>query len=88
MHGTLVMMMAWKLGPALATGNTIVLKPSEFTPLTALRMTELIHEAGFPAGVVNILVGYGNTVGAAISEHPHIDKVRIIPTPYPLCRES
>ena len=69
------MMMAWKLGPALATGNTIVLKPSEFTPLTALYMTKLIKEAGFPPGVVNVLVGYGHTVGAAIAEHPDIDKV-------------
>ena len=67
--------MAWKLGPALATGNTIVLKPSELTPLTALRMAPLIKEAGFPPGVINILVGYGNTVGAAITEHMHIDKV-------------
>jgi len=70
-----LMMMAWKLGPALATGNCIVLKPSEFTPLTAIRMTQLIHEAGFPPGVVNIVNGYGQTVGAAISEHPHIEKV-------------
>ncbi|THH27889.1 hypothetical protein EUX98_g6300 [Antrodiella citrinella] len=70
-----LMMMAWKLGPALATGNCIVLKPSEFTPLTAIRMSELIHQAGFPPGVVNILAGYGGTAGAAIAEHPHIDKV-------------
>lgn len=69
------MMMAWKLGPALATGNAVVLKPSEFTPLTALYMTKLIKEAGFPAGVVNVLVGYGHEVGAAIAEHPDIDKV-------------
>ncbi|KZV59828.1 aldehyde dehydrogenase [Peniophora sp. CONT] len=70
-----LMMMAWKLGPALATGNTIVLKPSEFTPLSALYMTKLIKEAGFPPGVVNVLVGYGHQVGAAIAEHPDIDKV-------------
>jgi aldehyde dehydrogenase (NAD+) len=68
-------MMSWKIGPALATGNTIILKPSEFTPLTALRMSALISEAGFPQGVVNILVGYGNTAGAAISAHMHIEKV-------------
>ncbi|TCD60304.1 aldehyde dehydrogenase (NAD(P)(+)) ald5 [Steccherinum ochraceum] len=70
-----LMMMAWKIGPALATGNCIILKPSEFTPLTAIRMSHLIQEAGFPPGVVNIIPGYGTTVGAAISEHPHIDKV-------------
>jgi len=52
-------MLSWKLGPALATGNTIVLKPSEITPLTALKVAELVNEAGFPPGVVNILNGYG-----------------------------
>jgi aldehyde dehydrogenase (NAD+) len=67
--------MAWKLGPALATGNCVVLKPSEFTPLTALRMCTLINEAGFPPGVVNVVTGYGHTVGLAISEHMQIDKV-------------
>ncbi|KII83878.1 hypothetical protein PLICRDRAFT_118592 [Plicaturopsis crispa FD-325 SS-3] len=70
-----LMMMSWKIGPALATGNTIVLKPSEFTPLTALRMASLIHEAGFPPGVVNILVGLGSTVGAAMAEHMDIEKL-------------
>ncbi|KAL1744645.1 aldehyde dehydrogenase domain-containing protein [Schizophyllum fasciatum] len=70
-----LLMMAWKIGPALATGNTIVLKPSEFTPLTALRMCSLIREAGFPPGVVNVLVGYGHTVGQAISAHMNIHKV-------------
>ncbi|TCD60300.1 aldehyde dehydrogenase (NAD(P)(+)) ald5 [Steccherinum ochraceum] len=70
-----LLMMAWKIGPALATGNCIILKPSEFTALTAIRMAELIHEAGFPPGVVNIVTGYGSTVGQAISEHPHIEKV-------------
>ncbi|KAI0246873.1 aldehyde dehydrogenase [Lactifluus subvellereus] len=70
-----LLMMAWKLGPALATGNCIVLKPSEFTPLTALRMCSIINEAGFPPGVVNVVTGYGNTVGQAISEHMNIDKV-------------
>jgi aldehyde dehydrogenase (NAD+) len=67
--------MSWKIGPALATGNTIILKPSELTPLTALRMGALISEAGFPPGVVNILVGYGNIAGTAISAHMHIEKV-------------
>ncbi|KAJ3933927.1 MAG: aldehyde dehydrogenase [Lentinula lateritia] len=70
-----LLMMSWKLGPALATGNCIVMKPSEFTPLTAIRMSELIHEAGFPPGTFNLLTGYGNTVGAAISSHMKIDKV-------------
>jgi aldehyde dehydrogenase (NAD+) len=68
-------MMSWKLGPALATGNTIVFKPSEWTPLTALRVAALIVEAGFPPGVVNIVNGYGNVVGAAISSHMGIEKV-------------
>ena len=70
-----LLMMAWKLGPALATGNTILLKPAEQTPLTALRVGELIVEAGFPPGVVNILPGFGSTAGAAIAGHPDIDKV-------------
>jgi aldehyde dehydrogenase (NAD+) len=68
-------MVAWKIGPALATGNTTVLKPSEITPLTALKLAGLINEAGFPPGVVNIVNGYGHTVGQAISEHPLIEKV-------------
>jgi len=70
-----LLMQAWKLGPALAAGNTVVLKPAEQTPLTALRVGELIVEAGFPAGVVNILPGYGPTAGAAITWHHDIDKV-------------
>ncbi|KAG6901632.1 hypothetical protein C0995_009800 [Termitomyces sp. Mi166 len=70
-----VMMLSWKFGPALATGNTIVLKPSEITPLTALRFADLVIEAGFPPGVVNIVNGYGPTVGEAISAHPLIEKV-------------
>ncbi|KAI0280871.1 aldehyde dehydrogenase [Russula aff. rugulosa BPL654] len=70
-----LLMMAWKIGPALATGNCIVLKPSEFTPLTALRMCSLIQEAGFPPGVVNVVTGYGETAGRAITEHMGIDKV-------------
>ena len=68
-------MMAWKLGPALATGCTVVLKPAEQTPLTALRIGELIMEAGFPEGVVNILPGYGPTAGKALAQHPDVDKV-------------
>src|SRR5271169_893443 len=70
-----ILMQAWKLGPALAAGNTVVLKPAEQTPLTALRVGELILEAGFPAGVVNILPGYGPTAGAAIAWHHGVDKV-------------
>ncbi|MGH9610913.1 MAG: aldehyde dehydrogenase family protein, partial [Bryobacteraceae bacterium] len=62
-----LLMQAWKLGPALACGNTVVLKSAEQTPLTALRIGELILEAGFPEGVVNILAGYGPTAGAAIA---------------------
>ena len=70
-----LLMAAWKLAPALATGNTVILKPAEQTPLTALRLGELICEAGFPAGVVNILPGYGETAGASIAKHMDIDKV-------------
>jgi phenylacetaldehyde dehydrogenase len=68
-------MCAWKLGPALATGCTVVLKPAEQTPMTALRLGELIMEAGFPPGVVNILTGNGETTGAALVAHPGVDKV-------------
>jgi aldehyde dehydrogenase (NAD+) len=70
-----LLMQAWKLGPALAAGNTVVLKPAEQTPLTALRVGELIVEAGFPPGIVNILPGYGPTAGAAIALHMDVDKV-------------
>jgi aldehyde dehydrogenase (NAD+) len=70
-----MLMQAWKLAPALATGNTCVLKPAEQTPLSALRIGELILEAGFPEGVVNILPGFGETAGAAIANHMDIDKV-------------
>ena len=70
-----VLLQAWKLAPALAAGNTVILKPSAHTPLTALRVGELIVEAGFPPGAVNILPGYGSTAGAAIARHPDIDKV-------------
>lgn len=67
-------MLAWKLGPALATGNTIVLKPAEQTSLTALYIAQLTKEAGFPEGVINVLPGYGDT-GAALAAHPDVDKV-------------
>ncbi|KAJ7915071.1 aldehyde dehydrogenase [Mycena leptocephala] len=70
-----MLMLSWKVGPALATGNCIVLKPSEMTPLSALKFAELVAEAGFPPGVVNIVNGYGVTVGQAISEHMDISKV-------------
>ncbi len=70
-----MLMMAWKLAPALATGNTVLLKPAEQTPLSALRVGELIVEAGFPAGVVNVLPGFGPTAGAAIASHMDVDKV-------------
>jgi phenylacetaldehyde dehydrogenase len=70
-----LMMAAWKLAPALAAGCTIVLKPAEQTPLSALRLGELITEAGFPNGVVNIVTGFGETAGAALAAHPDVDKV-------------
>jgi len=69
-----LLMAAWKIAPALATGNTIVLKPAETTPLTALKLAEIIHESGIPKGVVNIITGAGET-GAAIVNHPDIDKI-------------
>jgi phenylacetaldehyde dehydrogenase len=68
-------MATWKLAPALATGCTCVLKPAEQTPLTALRLGELIMEAGFPPGVVNVVTGFGETAGAALVEHPDVDKI-------------
>ena len=70
-----LLMQAWKLGPALAAGNTVILKVAEQTPLSALRVGELILEAGFPEGVVNILPGYGPTAGGAIARHMDLDKV-------------
>jgi aldehyde dehydrogenase (NAD+) len=70
-----LLMQAWKLAPALATGCTVVLKPAEQTPLTALRVGELILEAGFPPGVVNILPGFGPTAGGALTSHMDVDKV-------------
>ncbi|HEX8730436.1 MAG TPA: aldehyde dehydrogenase family protein, partial [Ktedonobacterales bacterium] len=68
-------MASWKLAPALAAGNTVVLKPAEQTPLTALRLGELICEAGFPDGVVNIVPGFGQTAGAALAAHMDVDKI-------------
>lgn len=70
-----LLMLAWKLAPALATGNCVVLKPAEETPLTALRMGELMLEAGLPEGVVNIVTGYGETAGAALAAHNDVNKV-------------
>lgn len=70
-----VQMAAWKLGPALACGNTIVLKPAEQTPLSALFLATLIKEAGFPPGVVNIINGYGRSAGSRLSAHPNVDKI-------------
>jgi phenylacetaldehyde dehydrogenase len=68
-------MLAWKIAPALACGNVSILKPAEQTPLTALRIGELMLEAGIPDGVVNIITGFGETAGAAIATHQGIDKV-------------
>jgi aldehyde dehydrogenase (NAD+) len=68
-------MQAWKLGPALAAGCTVVMKLAEQTPLSGLRMGELIQEAGFPPGVVNLLAGYGPTAGQALARHMDVDKV-------------
>ncbi|UZJ57411.1 hypothetical protein CBS101457_006731 [Exobasidium rhododendri] len=70
-----LMMIVWKLGPALAAGNTVVLKPAEQTPLTALRLAELSIEAGFPPGVINVVNGLGREVGHAIAHHTDIDKI-------------
>jgi phenylacetaldehyde dehydrogenase len=70
-----LLMAAWKLGPALAAGCTVVLKPAEQTPLSALRLAELALEAGFPEGVINVVTGFGETAGAALSAHPDVDKV-------------
>jgi len=70
-----LLMAAWKLGPALATGNCVVLKPAEQTPLTSLKLAELIAEAGVPDGVVNVVPGYGETAGAALAAHNDVDKV-------------
>ncbi|MCI0377116.1 MAG: aldehyde dehydrogenase family protein [Gemmataceae bacterium] len=70
-----LLMLAWKWGPALACGNTVVLKPAEQTPLTALRVAELAHECGFPDGVINVINGFGEITGAALVAHPGVDKI-------------
>jgi aldehyde dehydrogenase (NAD+) len=70
-----ILMAAWKMGPALACGNVIIVKPAEQTPLTTLYLAELANQAGFPPGVVQVLPGYGPTAGAALCRHPRIDKV-------------
>jgi phenylacetaldehyde dehydrogenase len=70
-----LLMAAWKLGPALATGCTVVLKPAEQTPLSALRLGEIALEAGLPPGVLNIVTGFGETAGAALAAHPDVDKI-------------
>jgi len=70
-----LLMQAWKLAPALATGNTVVMKLAEQTPLTGLYVAQLIKEAGFPPGVVNVITGFGPTAGGAIASHPDVDKV-------------
>lgn len=70
-----LMFTSWKLGPALAAGNTVVMKPSELVPLSTLRLCELLNELGFPPGVVNVVPGYGTTAGARIAQHPDIGKV-------------
>ncbi|QVL29865.1 aldehyde dehydrogenase family protein [Telmatocola sphagniphila] len=70
-----LLMQAWKWGPALACGNTLVLKPAEQTPLSALRVTQLCADVGFPPGVINVVPGYGPTAGAALSEHMDVDKI-------------
>lgn len=67
-------MQAWKIAPALTAGNTVVLKPAEQTPLSALYVAHLIEEAGFPPGVVNIVPGYGPTAGLALAKHKGVDK--------------
>ena len=68
-------MFCWKIAPALAVGCSLVIKPAEGTPLSSLKMCELIQEAGFPAGSVNLVNGYGKTVGSAIAHHMDIDKI-------------
>jgi aldehyde dehydrogenase (NAD+) len=70
-----LMFTSWKMGPALAAGNTVVMKPAELTPLSTLRIAELAKEVGFPNGVVNIVPGYGNLAGQCLAEHPGVDKI-------------
>jgi len=70
-----LMFCSWKLGPALAAGNTVVMKPSEITPLSTLRVAEMMQEVGIPPGVVNIVPGYGHTAGQRLAEHPDVNKI-------------
>ena len=70
-----LMFTSWKMGPALAAGNTVVLKPAELTPLSSLRIAELMAEVGFPAGVVNVVPGYGASAGQHLAEHPGVGKI-------------
>jgi aldehyde dehydrogenase (NAD+) len=70
-----LMFTAWKLAPALAAGNCVIMKPAELTPLSSLRIAELVRDVGFPPGVVNILPGYGHTAGARLADHPEIGKL-------------
>lgn len=70
-----LMFTSWKMGPALAAGNTVVIKPSELTPLSSLRIAELMAEVGFPEGVVNMVPGYGHTAGQRLAEHPRVGKI-------------
>jgi len=70
-----LMFTSWKLGPALAAGNTVVMKPSEITPLSTLRIAQMMAEIGFPPGVVNVVVGYGATAGQHLAEHPGVAKI-------------
>ena len=70
-----LMFCSWKMGPALAAGNTVVMKPAELTPLSSLRVAELMAEVGFPPGVVNMVPGYGHVAGAALAAHPDVQKV-------------
>jgi aldehyde dehydrogenase (NAD+) len=70
-----LMFTSWKMGPALAAGNTVVMKPAELTPLSSLKVAELMREVGFPRGVVNIVPGYGPTAGQHLAEHPGVDKI-------------
>jgi acyl-CoA reductase-like NAD-dependent aldehyde dehydrogenase len=70
-----LLLVSWKLAPALACGNTVVLKPAEETPLTALRLAEICQEAGLPEGVFNVVTGFGETAGAALARHPGVDRI-------------
>ncbi|MFD4640145.1 phenylacetaldehyde dehydrogenase StyD [Lentzea sp. NPDC058436] len=78
---TPLMIAAWKLGPALAAGNTVVVKPAEDAPLSVLHLAKLVEEAGFPAGVVNVVPGLGATTGAALVAHPDVDKISFTGSP-------